>query len=98
MMKRSLAMRALLLGSAPALAAPDSCERVKNDIQQKIVNNGVPAAGFTLAIVPNDQPDQPGAQVSATVLTTPLKLPIPAPPTQTATPVNLLFSFEGYYP
>lgn len=29
----------------------------------KIVNNGVPASGFTLAIVPNDQPDQPGAQV-----------------------------------
>ena len=63
-MKRSLWLCvALLLGSAPALAAPDSCERVKNDIQQKIVNNGVPAAGFTLAIVPNDQPDQPGAQV-----------------------------------
>ncbi|CAM3251508.1 hypothetical protein SB6411_02362 [Klebsiella spallanzanii] len=54
---------ALLLGSASALAAPDSCERVKNDIQQKIINNGVPESGFSLAIVPSDQPDQPGAQV-----------------------------------
>ncbi|MBA7934113.1 DUF1161 domain-containing protein [Klebsiella sp. RHBSTW-00215] len=54
---------ALLLGSASALAAPDSCERVKNDIQQKIINNGVPESGFSLAIVPNDQTDQPGAQV-----------------------------------
>jgi hypothetical protein len=54
---------ALLLGSTSALAAPDSCERVKNDIQQKIINNGVPATGFSLSIVPSDQPDQPGAQV-----------------------------------
>ena len=56
-------LTALLLSSASALAAPDSCERVKGEIQQKIINNGVPASGFSLAIVPNDQPDQPGAQV-----------------------------------
>ena len=57
---------ALLLGSTAAFAAPDSCERVKSDIQQKIINNGVPESGFSLTIVPNDQPDQPdqpGAQV-----------------------------------
>lgn len=53
----------LLLGSVSALAAPDSCERVKSDIQQKIINNGVPESGFSLTIVPNDQPDRPGAQV-----------------------------------
>ena len=54
----------LLLSASPAvLAAPDSCERVKSDIQQKIINNGVPESGFSLTIVPNDQPDQPGAQV-----------------------------------
>jgi predicted small secreted protein len=48
MMKRSLWLcAALLLGSTSALAAPDSCERVKNDIQQKIINNGVPESGFT---------------------------------------------------
>ena len=36
---------ALLLCSTTVLAAPDSCERVKNDIQQKIMNNGVPDYG-----------------------------------------------------
>lgn len=53
----------LLLGSVSAFAAPDSCERVKNEIQQKIINNGVPESGFSLTIVPNDQPDRPGEQV-----------------------------------
>lgn len=53
----------LIAGSAPALAAPDSCERVKEDIQQKVIGNGVPESGFTLSIVPNDQMDQPDAQV-----------------------------------
>lgn len=54
----------LLAGAMPALAAvPDSCERVRSDIQQKIVNNGVAESAFTLDIVPNDQADQPGAQV-----------------------------------
>lgn len=91
-------MRRAAAGFNLSAGRADSCERVKNDIQQKIVNNGVPASGFTLAIVPNDQPDQPVPRLSATVLTTPSKLPIPAAPIQTATPVNLLFSFEGYYP
>lgn len=54
---------ALLLCSTAVLAAPDSCERVKSDIQQKIINNGVPETAFSLAIVPNDQADQPGVQV-----------------------------------
>jgi len=56
-MKRLPWITALLLMSAStaALAAPDSCERVKSDIQQKIINNGVPESGFTLNIVPNDQ-------------------------------------------
>ena len=54
---------ALLLCSTTVLAAPDSCERVKSDIQQKIINNGVPETAFSLAIVPNDQADQPGVQV-----------------------------------
>ena len=64
-MKRLPWITALLLMSAStaALAAPDSCERVKSDIQQKIINNGVPESGFTLNIVPNDQADQPGTQV-----------------------------------
>ncbi|MCK7307413.1 DUF1161 domain-containing protein [Enterobacter sp. Acro-832] len=64
-MKRLPWITALLLMSAStaALAAPDSCERVKSDIQQKIINNGVPESGFTLSIVPNDQADQAGTQV-----------------------------------
>ena len=64
-MKRLTWMTALLLiGVSPAvLAAPDSCERVKSDIQQRIINNGVPESGFTLNIVPNDQADRPDAQV-----------------------------------
>ena len=54
---------ALLLCSTTVLAAPDSCERVKTEIQQKIINNGVPETAFSLAIVPNDQADQAGVQV-----------------------------------
>lgn len=57
-MKKTHWLAALLFASAmPALAAPESCERVKDDIQQKIVNNGVPESGFMLDIVPNDQAD-----------------------------------------
>ena len=54
----------LLTGAMPALAAvPDSCDRVRSDIQQKIMQNGVAESAFTLDVVPNDQADQPGAQV-----------------------------------
>ncbi|EMC7063938.1 DUF1161 domain-containing protein [Salmonella enterica] len=65
MMKIATAIAALALVSAPSLvmAAPGSCERVKSDIEQRIINNGVPAGNFTLTIVPNDQADQPDSQV-----------------------------------
>lgn len=64
-MKIATAIAALALVSAPSLvmAAPGSCERVKSDIEQRIINNGVPADNFTLTIVPNDQADQPESQV-----------------------------------
>lgn len=63
-MKYSLWLGALLfIGSASAWAAPDSCEKVKSDIQQKIINNGVPESGFTLTVEPNDQNSASGAQV-----------------------------------
>ncbi|MCS2159112.1 DUF1161 domain-containing protein [Scandinavium sp. H11S7] len=64
-MKKTHWLFALLLaGATPAFAStPESCERVKDDIQQKIVTNGVPESGFTLNIVPNDQADRPDAQV-----------------------------------
>ncbi len=54
---------ALLLCSTAVLAAPDSCERVEATSGKKIMNNGVPETAFSLAIVPNDQADQPGVQV-----------------------------------
>ncbi|EBD7625497.1 DUF1161 domain-containing protein [Salmonella enterica subsp. enterica serovar Heidelberg] len=65
MLKIATAIAALALVSAPSLvmAAPGSCERVKSDIEQRIINNGVPADNFTLTIVPNDQADQPDSQV-----------------------------------
>ncbi|EAA8741615.1 DUF1161 domain-containing protein [Salmonella enterica] len=65
MMKIATAIAALALVSAPSLvmAAPGSCERVKSDIEQRIINNGLPADNFTLTIVPNDQADQPDSQV-----------------------------------
>ncbi|EMB4562895.1 DUF1161 domain-containing protein [Salmonella enterica] len=65
MMKIATAIAALALVSAPSLvmAAPGSCERVKSDIEQRIINNGVSADNFTLTIVPNDQADQPDSQV-----------------------------------
>ncbi|EAM7070423.1 DUF1161 domain-containing protein [Salmonella enterica] len=65
MMKIVTTIAALVLISAPSLvmAAPGSCERVKSDIEQRIINNGVPADNFTLTIVPNDQADQPDSQV-----------------------------------
>jgi len=48
---------------AMPLAVQASCETVKADINQKIINNGVPASAFTLDIVPNDQADQAAGQV-----------------------------------
>ena len=53
----------LFAAAAPVMAAPESCETVKSDISQRIVNNGVPGSGFTLDIVPGDQADKPDAQV-----------------------------------
>ncbi|MCP1104091.1 DUF1161 domain-containing protein [Serratia nevei] len=61
-MKKTLILAAVLLAGTP-LAALASCESVKADISQKIVNNGVPESGFKLEIVPNDQADQAGGQV-----------------------------------
>lgn len=64
-MKRLPWITALLLaGIAPAaLAATDNCKQIQNDIQQRIINNGVPESGFVLNIVPNDQADKPDAEV-----------------------------------
>ncbi|ELI7923822.1 DUF1161 domain-containing protein [Yersinia enterocolitica] len=61
-MKKALIIGTLLLSLAP-LAALASCESVKADIAQKIINNGVPESGFKLDIVPNDQVQNAGGQV-----------------------------------
>lgn len=61
-MKKTLIASVLVLAAAP-LAAFASCESVKADIAQKIINNGVPESGFKLDIVANDQADQAGGQV-----------------------------------
>ena len=53
----------LAVASPQVLAAPASCERVKSDIEQRIINNGVAESSFTLNIVPNDQADQPDSLV-----------------------------------
>ncbi|MBK4716269.1 MULTISPECIES: DUF1161 domain-containing protein [Tenebrionibacter/Tenebrionicola group] len=63
-MIRSVWPGVLLLATAvPALSAQNSCEKVKTDIEQRIINNGVPQANFTLRIVPGDRANQPDAQV-----------------------------------
>lgn len=64
-MKYITGIAALLLAvaSPQVLAAPASCERVKSDIEQRIINNGVAESSFTLNIVPNDQADQPDSLV-----------------------------------
>lgn len=61
-MKKQTGMLLTVLLTSPWLAQA-SCESVRADISQKIVNNGVPESGFTLDVVPNDQVDQAGGQV-----------------------------------
>ncbi len=61
-MKKVIMFGTALFVIAP-LAAQASCESVKADITQKIINNGVPESGFKLDIVPNDQVQQSGGQV-----------------------------------
>jgi len=62
MMKKQTGMLIATLLALPMLAHA-SCESVKADISQKIIQNGVPESGFSLDIVPNDQVDQAGGQV-----------------------------------
>lgn len=61
-MKKQIGMLIATLLALPMLAHA-SCESVKADISQKIIQNGVPESGFSLDIVPNDQVDQAGGQV-----------------------------------
>ena len=67
---------ALLLCSTAVLAAPDSCERVKSDIQQKIINNGVPETAFSPPLCQTIRQTSPGFRWSVIAPTTPSKSPI----------------------
>ncbi|NDK97942.1 DUF1161 domain-containing protein [Photorhabdus bodei] len=63
-MKKALLFSALIFTLSPfALAAQASCESVKEQIAQKIINNGVPESGFTLEIVANDHIEQAGGKI-----------------------------------
>ena len=48
---------------ATPLAVQASCETVKAEINQKIINNGVAESNCTLDIVPDDQAEKAGGQV-----------------------------------
>jgi hypothetical protein len=65
MKKYVFAVMATLVAFAP-LAANAGCDEVVESIQQKIVNNGVPAANFTLTVVENDQVAQADGKVVGT--------------------------------
>ncbi|MBI6337334.1 DUF1161 domain-containing protein [Proteus sp. DFP240708] len=65
MKKYVFAVMATLVAFAP-LAANAGCDEVVESIQQKIVNNGVPVANFTLTVVENDQVAQTEGKVVGT--------------------------------
>ncbi|MBG3092176.1 DUF1161 domain-containing protein [Proteus terrae subsp. cibarius] len=65
MKKYVFAVMATLVAFAP-LAANAGCDEVVESIQQKIVNNGVPATNFTLTVVENDQVAQTDGKVVGT--------------------------------
>ncbi len=63
-MKASRLLIALVLfAAAPALAAPEYCEKVRREIKQRIMANGLPESAFTLNIVPAGQADKPDTHV-----------------------------------
>ncbi|NRN26802.1 DUF1161 domain-containing protein [Photorhabdus heterorhabditis subsp. aluminescens] len=63
-MKKAFLFSALIFTVSPfAFSAQASCESVKAQIAQKIINNGVPESGFKLEIVPNDQVEQASSKI-----------------------------------
>ncbi len=76
-MKKTLILTAVLLAGAP-LAALASCESVKADISQKIINNGVPSPASNWRSCLTIRPIKRAAKWSATAKTTPRRSSIPA--------------------
>ncbi|AOV96945.1 hypothetical protein A9798_08210 [Edwardsiella hoshinae] len=63
-MRKTVLLPLLLLSPWFSLAATlPTCEHIRDEIQQKIMANGVPAEAFTLEIVANDQAQHAGGQV-----------------------------------
>ncbi len=89
-MKIATAIAALALVSALAGDGGTDRARVKSDIEQRIINNGVPADNFTLTIVPNDQPISRTHRWWAIARTTRIKFFIPAPAAAMRQPIPLL--------
>lgn len=65
MKKYVFAVMTALVAFVP-LAANAGCDEVVESIQQKIINNGVPATNFTLTVVENDQVAQTEGKVVGT--------------------------------
>ncbi|ELN84379.1 hypothetical protein SEEE2558_22026 [Salmonella enterica subsp. enterica serovar Enteritidis str. 22558] len=90
-MKIATAIAALALVSAPSLvmAAPGSCERVKSDIEQRIINNGVPADNLRSLSFLTTRPISRTHRWWAIARTTRIKFFIPAPAAAMRQPIPL---------
>ncbi len=60
---KKLSLVLLTTCSLLPLMAQASCDSVKAQISQKIIQNGVAESAFTLDVVPNDQSDTQGGLV-----------------------------------
>ncbi|QBH96372.1 DUF1161 domain-containing protein [Limnobaculum zhutongyuii] len=62
-MKKSLLLLTATMLLAPLTTFAATCDEIKAEIAQKIINNGVPESGFQLNVVPVEQTEQAGETV-----------------------------------
>ncbi|MCD1127416.1 DUF1161 domain-containing protein [Jinshanibacter sp. LJY008] len=62
-MKKSLLLLTATMLLAPLATYAATCDEIKAEIAQKIINNGVPASGFQLSVIPVGQAEQAGETV-----------------------------------
>ncbi|MBK5142342.1 DUF1161 domain-containing protein [Budviciaceae bacterium BWR-B9] len=62
-MKKSLLLLTATLLLTPLATFAATCDEIKAEIAQKIINNGVPESGFQLSVVPVEQAEQTGETV-----------------------------------
>lgn len=55
---KTLSLALITCCSLATFYAQASCDEVKQQIQQKIIQNGVAASAFSLTVVPSDQAEQ----------------------------------------